>query len=148
MAIRLSEAEYERLLRRGASPGDRQRHPEKRHKYSAQKVIIDGHTFPSKLEGRCYVDLKWQSFAGLITFPLLQVWFSLGDWLPLGATRPKPIYYVADFVYCDLKTGCLIVADAKGYQTPEYLRKKAVFVRVYGMPIVELRSRYKRSQQR
>jgi hypothetical protein len=145
MAVRLSESEYQGILRKqGKVPTVSDRQPEKRHKYAAQKVTIDGHIFPSKLEGKCYIDLKWQSLAGLITFPLLQVWFSLGEWLPLGAKKPKSIFYVADFVYVDLTTGCLIVADAKGYVTEEYQRKRDVFEQIYRMSIVELGKSYRK----
>ena len=101
-------------------------------------MIIDDITFPSKLEGKWYVALQWQYKAGLITEPLRQVWFSLGEWLPLGAKKPKQYFYVADFVYIDLKTSQLIVADAKGYLTEMYLKKKEVFERIYGIPILEL----------
>ena len=148
MTIRLSEAAYQSILQKQGKPVAVSNQPsQKRHKYAAQKVVIDGHTFPSKLEGKCYVDLKWQSLAGLITFPLLQVWFSLGEWLPLGAQKPKSIYYVADFVFVDLKTGRLIVADAKGYATEEYQRKKGVFERIYGVPILELGRTYRKKMR-
>jgi hypothetical protein len=130
MAYRLSEADYETLRAKvtGVSVP-----PPKPHKYHATKVVIDGITFASKLEGRCYVELKWQALAGLITFPLLQIPFSLGR--HYGRER----VYIADFCFVDLRTGALIVADAKGFLTPLYRQKKRVFEQLYRLRIMEVR---------
>lgn len=106
----------------------------KPHKYGAKRVSVDGHTFPSLLEARWYTALKWQALGGLITEPLLQVPFSLGK--HYGKDRA----YVADFVFVDLRTGALTVADAKGAVTTEYERKKQTFEELYGLTITELKS--------
>jgi Protein of unknown function (DUF1064) len=128
---RLSEEEFQVLRAKmgGAPPPV----PAKRHKYNAHKVVIDGITFASKWEGRCYCDLKWQFQAGLITFPLLQVPFSL------GCHYRRESFYIADFVYVHLATGRLCVVDAKGVATPLYKRKKRTLEFIYGMTICELR---------
>jgi hypothetical protein len=129
MSVRLSEQEYQMFVARVS--GAVAPVPAKPHKYHAQKVQIDGHVFASKWEGQCYVDLWWQAQAGLITFPLLQVGFSLGQ--HYGRER----VYIADFTHIDLQTGCLVVADAKGYATPLFRQKKRVFEQLYGLRITE-----------
>lgn len=129
MSLRLSEQEYEALVARvSGTPAPT---PAKPHKYHATRVTIDGITFASKLEGACYVDLKWQAEAGLITFPLLQVPFALGQ------HYGRETRYIADFAYCDLQTGALVVADAKGVRMPVYKAKKRVFEQLYGLTITE-----------
>lgn len=137
-ALRVTEAEYRATYRRlwGKDPAGLLPEPtRKAHKYGAKKVVIDGHTFPSKWEGQVYTELRWQYLAGLITEPLTQVPFSLG--IHYGRER----VYVADFVHIDLITGVLVVSDAKGMVTSEYKRKKKVFEELYQMPITEYRRR-------
>ena len=139
MSLRLTEEEYSTLRAHARkAPKTAQDAPgstnaPKRHKYHAQRVTIDGIVFASKWEGTCYTTLKWQALAGLITLPLLQVPFALGK--HYGRQRS----YIADFVYCELTSGRLVVADAKGFKTPEYKRKKRTFAEVYGFCIKELK---------
>lgn len=114
-------------------------HTQKRHKYGAKRVSVDGHTFPSMLEAKWYTALKWQALGGIITEPLLQVPFSLG--VHYGKERK----YIADFVYADLRTGCFVVADAKGHATEEYKRKRKTFEDLYGIMITELKHTKRRA---
>lgn len=137
--MRVTEEEYAVLLRHvGARtkpwPKPAPTMP-KPHKYGAKRVTVDGHTFPSLWEAQCYTAARWRYHGGQITEPLLQVRFSLGE--HYGKER----VYVADFVWIELWSGCLVVADAKGFKTEEYKRKKATFEALYGMPITELRRR-------
>lgn len=135
MSYRLSETEYQNLLRKQG--GEVVAPPsEKRHKFNAKKVTIDNITFASKLEGKCYTDLKWQAITGLITEPLRQVRFCLGK--HYGKLR----YYVADFITIDLRTGCLLIIDAKGVLTETYKQKKKVFEELYQIPITEWGMKY------
>ena len=129
MSLRLSEEEYQVLVARGH--GAVVPAPAKPHKYHARRVLIDGITFASQWEGQCYITLRWQFQAGLITEPLLQVPFALG--IHYG----RETRYIADFTYIDLQTGCLVVSDAKGVSTPEYTRKKRVFEALYQLRITE-----------
>lgn len=129
MPLRWTEERYQEHLAK--MRGDPPAPPAKAHKYRAQRVTIDGHVFPSKWEGQCYTELRWQYLAGLITEPLLQVRFALG--LHYGRMR----FYVADLVHVDLATGMLVVTEAKGYRTPTYKQKKPVFEALYGIPICE-----------
>ena len=139
MSLRLTKTEYSTLQAAARMPKKRTERPlpatisPKRHKYHAQRVEIDGIAFASKWEGHVYVTLKWQALAGLITEPLLQVPFALGK--HYGRQRS----YVSDFVYVELTSGRLVVADAKGLETAEYKRKKRTFAEVYGFCIKELK---------
>ncbi len=111
------------------APGERREAKQKPHKYGAKRVTVDGHNFPSLLEARTYTALKLQWQAGQITEPLLQVRFSLG--VHYGRER----FYVADFVF--VECGHLVVADAKGHKTKEYLQKRKMVQTLYGIKIRE-----------
>ena len=101
------------------------------------KVQVGDIIFASKWEAQVYADLTWQYKAGLITEPLLQVRFAL------GVHYGRETYYVCDFVYVDLKTKELIVADAKGVCTGTYKQKRRMMECVYGIKITEF---YRRRQ--
>ena len=47
--------------------------------------------------------------------------------------------YIADFVYEEQKDGCwtLVVEDAKGYPTPDYIVKRKLMLKVHGISIRE-----------
>lgn len=105
----------------------------KPHKYGAKQVTVDGHTFPSLWEAQCYTAARWRYLGGQITEPLLQVRFSLGE--HYGKERT----YVADFVWIELRSGCLVVAEAKGVETEVYKQKRAVFEKLYAVRIYEMK---------
>jgi hypothetical protein len=135
----VTEGEYRTFLKNlGQLPAEAEK-PARKHKFNAKKVEIDGHVFHSKWEGQVYTDLKWQALAGQITFPLLQVPFSLGEWQTMGAKKPRERFYIADFVHIELKSGELVVVDAKGFETKEYRQKRRAFCDIYGFPITEYR---------
>ena len=79
----------------------------KAHKYNAKKTIVDGITFPSKLEASYYTLLKSKKTIGTISYFLRQVPFSL----------PGNTKYLVDFmvVYLD---GTIEYIDVKGKSTP------------------------------
>lgn len=108
-------------------------------KYRNEKIIIDGIKFDSNREGQRYLDLKLLERAGEIKDLRMQYRFVLQD----GYTNPtgkkiRPITYVADFVYWDIRKGCMIVEDAKGMLTDVYKIKKKLFEFRYGIPIHEI----------
>jgi hypothetical protein len=103
-------------------------------KYHAKKIQVDGHTFDSLLEAQWYGTLGMWAQAGAITPPLLQVRFSLGQHYQVERV------WIADFVWIDLQTGGLVVADAKGFSTPEYKRKRRTFQQLYQLSVLELRA--------
>lgn len=56
----------------------------------------------------------------------------------IGEKRKRPaVRYVADFLYRDMRTGSLVIEDAKGVQTPLYRLKKHLMKTVHGIDVVE-----------
>ncbi len=104
----------------------------RKHKYGATGVRYDGHYFPSKAEGRRYLQLK----------PLL----AQNEIRDLELQPRFPIYidgklvctYVADFRYFDNDLGETIVEDVKGFKTAEYKLKKKLVEAVYKIRVTEL----------
>lgn len=134
MAIRQTWDEYHALHQRlwgtpGITPPVVQK--EVKQKYGNKFCVVDGKWFRSLLEARCYSEYKLLWLAGHVTEPLLQVPFSLGR--HYGRERR----YISDLVCIDLHTGALLVVDAKGHKTREYLQKKRVFEQLYGITITE-----------
>lgn len=140
MTARMTIAQYRaeqaksRKGRKGPS-----REPGKRgNKYGAQKIQIDGITFDSKHEGERYIQLKNLERAGIIKDLKLQVPIPLqGRDEPLRGESGRRLTFRADFTYRDTDTGKLVVEDAKGFKTKEYLLKKAI-LRAQGVEIVEV----------
>lgn len=117
----MSAEEYNRLMQ-----------AEKRHKYSAEAMVVDGIRFDSKAEARRYGELKLMERAGAIRDLVLQQQYSL-------AVKGNTIgHYVADFVYIDNDTGKRIVEDVKGVKTPLYRWKKRHMRAQYGIEVVEV----------
>lgn len=96
-----------------------------RSKYGNRKCRMDGFSFDSVKEMNRYADLKFLCMAGEIKDLELQKPFELqpgfrdrdGKWI-------RPIYYIADFVYKDAKTGEQHIEDVKGYETDAYKLKR------------------------
>lgn len=111
----------------------------KKSKYRNEKIIIDGIKFDSNREGQRYLDLKLLERAGMIKDLRLQHKFVLQEGYvgPVGK-KIRPITYIADFVYYDIKKGCIVVEDAKGMLTDVYKLKKKMFEFRYGIPIHEI----------
>ena len=107
-------------------------------KYGNQKTVIDGIVFDSKREGQRYQELRLMERAGEISGLERQVTFPL---LPrMKAPNGKVVQgvkYIADFVYRD-RHGALVVEDAKGYKTKEYVLKKKLLLDRYGYWIQEV----------
>lgn len=117
------------------------------NKYHNRKAIIDGITFDSGREAVRYQQLKLLEKANKITGLSLQVKFEL---LPAqyeetvevftkgpkkgqpkrGKCIEKAVYYIADFLYCE--NGRMIVEDAKGCRTKDYIIKRKLFRWRYG----------------
>lgn len=125
MSERITVAEYKMLVGRRTSPAARQ------NKFGARSITIDGHYFPSLLEGRRYGQLKMMQRTGLIRELKLQPRFDL------SAAGEKVAEYRADFAYQErFKDGdtfgwLAVVEDAKGVETPLYKLKRALFLRLY-----------------
>lgn len=124
-----------------------------RAKYGNRKVVVDGITFDSKKEAQRYTELKLLEKAGKITGLQLQREFEL---IPAQREQTNEAYtkgphkgeyksgklieckcsYIADFVYWDGNS--LVVEDAKGMRTKEYIIKRKLMLHIYGIRIKEV----------
>jgi hypothetical protein len=123
-------------------------------KYGNRKVTLWGQTFDSKRECLRWQELKLMEKAGKIYDLRRQVRFELipeqrlADTLgPKGGRRKgklleKAVFYVADFVYYEggkpSEGGKLVVEDAKGCRTREYIIKRKLMLARYGIQIREV----------
>ena len=112
-------------------------------KYHAKKVILpmpDGtdHEFDSRHEANVYGELYLMQMAGEISDLQIQVPYVLipKQVAPSGK-KYRECKYIADFVYKD-KDGNTIVVDAKGYKTKDYIIKRKLMLKVWGIEIQEL----------
>lgn len=112
----------------------------KYRKYRNEKVKYDGHTFDSQKECQRYIELKLLNRAGEIRDLRLQYKFILQDGYEFQGKKIKAITYIADFVYWDVRKGCMIVEDVKSEptKTPVYRLKKKLFEYKYRIPIKEV----------
>ena len=107
-------------------------------KYLSKKITIDGHEFPSKREGKRYVELKRKLELGEITNLELQPPFLLQEGFKRDGKKYRPITYIADFKY--VEDGKVIVEDVKGFKTPEYkLKKKLLLYKCEGFEFREIK---------
>jgi Protein of unknown function (DUF1064) len=98
-------------------------------KFSNEKV--DG--FDSKREAQRAADLELLQKIGEISNLEFQVRYEI---VPKQEGE-KPAHYVADFRYQD-KAGNLVIEDAKGHRTREYILKRKLMLWVHGIRIVEV----------
>lgn len=108
----------------------------KKHKYNAEKVVIDGMTFDSRREAKRWSDLKILERAGKIEHLCRQVTYNLVCGVKLhGAKRARPaIRYIADFVYQD-DDGYVVIEDAKGFDTSEARLKRHLMLALRGLEV-------------
>jgi hypothetical protein len=78
------------------------------------------------------IELQWLEKLGEITSLQYQVSYEV---IP-KQDGESAAYYRADFVYLD-KEGLLVVEDAKGFRTKEYLLKRKLMLLVHGIRIKE-----------
>lgn len=123
-----------------------------RNKFGNRKVTIDGMTFDSKHEYQRWAELKLLEKAGKIQGLFRQVKFELipaqyeryerisqktGKRLADGQRCvEKAATYIADFVYWEGDR--MIVEDAKGVRTPEYILKRKLMLARHGVKIREV----------
>ncbi len=92
---------------------------------------MDGIVFDSEREAKRYGELKLLLKAGEIWLLETQVSFELNE----GGSHS--LKYIADFVYLDSRTGEKIIEDCKGFRTKEYLKKRRLMKKIYGIQILE-----------
>ena len=100
---------------------------QKRQKYNARKVQLDGQTFDSQKEANYYLDCKARVAEGELRYILRQVPFHL----------PGGVKYLCDFQehYPD---GSVRYVDVKGQRTDLYIVKKKMVESLYPVEIVEV----------
>ena len=106
-------------------------------KYHSQMIKYDGLVFDSKHEAERWKWLRFMEHSGEIKQLQRQVEFVLQEAFHKNGKRYRKISYFADFVYRDVRTGSIIVEDAKGYKTEVYKIKKKLFE--YRYPDLEIR---------
>lgn len=115
----MTPAEYHAL-------GDK---PKKRSKFRNVRTTVDGEKFDSKREARRWVVLRQLERAGQITKLRRQVMW------PLRVRNVLVCHYRSDFDY--VENSKIITEDSKGFRTPEYKIKAALFAIIYRRPIRE-----------
>lgn len=105
-------------------------------KYHNKKTVLNGERFDSKKEAARWQELCLLQRAGKISHLNRQVTYTL---IPAqyidGKCVERSCNYIADFVYKE--NGNLIVEDAKGKRTPEYVIKRKLMLQVYGIRVKE-----------
>lgn len=113
----------------------------KKSKYGSRKTTIDGIRFDSVKEARRYSDLKLMEKTGEISGLELQKKFVLipSQYSEIGGKRKcieRECAYIADFVY--YRGGKMVVEDAKGFRTPEYIIKRKLMLFIHGIRVQEV----------
>ena len=112
------------------------------NKYHNFKIHTDDGIFDSKREYKRWQELKLMERAGDITDLQRQVEFSLipsqKRQIPLknGQKTERGIKYKADFVYRN--NGEIVVEDAKGFKTPEYVIKRKLMLFIHHIEVIEI----------
>lgn len=117
-------------------------------KYHNRKITRDGVTFDSRREARRYEELQLLQQAGEIKNLRRQVKFVLiptqrepniigpRGGVKKGKLLERECSYIADFVYGE--NGKMVVEDAKGLRTKDYIIKRKLMLRVYGIRVREV----------
>lgn len=103
----------------------------RKSKYGNSKVEVDGQEFHSIKEANRYKELKFLLKTGEIGLLRTQVPYELNE----GGSHS--LIYIADFVYLSSDSGETIVEDTKGFKTKEYIKKRKLMKKVYGITIKE-----------
>jgi hypothetical protein len=101
-------------------------------KYGNKKTVASHGVYDSKKESKDAFALIIREKAGEIRDLKKQVTFILMEGFTLNGKKYRPITYVADFVYTDVKTLKSIVHESKGFKTEVYRIKKKLFLKLYG----------------
>ena len=125
------------------------------NKYGNKKVVVNGIAFDSKREAMRYQDLNFLEMCGAIKDLKRQVVFEL---IPAQREKSTKVYkkgrkkgqpiegkiiekavtYIADFTYIDSVTGKMVVEDAKGIRTRDYILKRKMLLYFHGIRIREV----------
>lgn len=100
-------------------------------KYSNKKILIDGITFDSLKEANRYRELKLLEKIGEIKDIVLQPVYVLLEGFEYRGEKIRPIKYMGDFGYIEVKTGNKVLEDTKGFKTKDYLIKAKLLKNAY-----------------
>jgi hypothetical protein len=103
------------------------------NKYGAEKVTVNGRVFDSAREAKRATQLQWLEQLGEITDLQYQVRYTLVPKQP----GERAVEYRADFVYKN-KAGDVVVEDAKGVRTKDYVIRRKLMLLVHGIRITEV----------
>ena len=98
----------------------------KANKFKAQKTVVDGIKFDSKIESQYYSYLKQEKEEGLIKDFSLQPAYELQPKFEYMGVKRLAIKYVADFLIYH-NDGSEVVVDIKGQPTTDAKLKRKLF---------------------
>lgn len=108
-----------------------------RNKFGNKKITFMGETFDSKREYERYRELRLMERSGAIHDLHRQVKFELvPNQYVDGKCVERAVNYIADFVYWEGDK--MIVEDAKGVRTPEYVIKRKLMLARHQVRIREV----------
>ena len=127
-----------------------------KNKYFNKKTKVNGIEFDSRKEANRYMELLLLQRAGEIQDLRLQEKFVLipaqyervetGEYYKTGASKGLPkakevcvekaVIYKADFVYTE--KGKMVVEDTKGVKTKDYIIKRKLMLKEFGIKIKEV----------
>lgn len=96
-----------------------------KHKYGAQKSVVDGISFGSKLEAAVYSLLKLRQAAGEILGIKMQTALTLKE--KCNACGAGAIVFKVDFSAVEVKTGKTFYIEAKGVRVASYVKRERLF---------------------
>ncbi len=108
-------------------------------KYRNKPCVVGGEKYRSHRERDRHQTLLLMQKAGRIAGLVREVPFVLAPAVKiLGEARARPaLRYYADFVYSDVRSGTVVVEDAKGKPTPVWRLKKHLMKTVHNIDVVE-----------
>lgn len=112
-------------------------------KYGNKKVFYNNQKFDSKKEARRYKELLLLQELGEIKELQTQVEFTLipSQYEEINGKKrciERPCKYRADFVYIDTELNAVIVEDTKGFKTKDYIIKRKLMLKEFGIRIKEV----------
>jgi ribosomal protein L23 len=114
--------------------------PRQPSKYNARKTWVDRIQFDSMAEAKRYRDLKLlQEHRKISKLEVHRKFPWVCTYEADGRVWKRSYFYEADFTY--EQNGELVVEDVKGVRTKEYIRKRQIIEKLYGITIKEVNSR-------
>jgi hypothetical protein len=104
---------------------------ERRSKYNARPVDLDGYHFDSQAEASRYNVLKLCVQAGEIKNLIVHPRYELQPAFTYGDQKHRAIYYEGDFQYREIATDNLVIEDVKGVETEVFKLKMKLFLHQY-----------------